>query len=316
MTTHDRSTSAGTPSHEMGLHPTSRAGVFGLLGLGAAILRYRFFVIAGAFPYLLGAAVAYNATAEMNWLLLALGLGGVVFVSLGIEGLNEYFDSRIGGDRVFAANRRAPLWWHLPLGVAGFGLSFILALYLVTLQGWPVLIFGLCGGAMALSYLVPPVYLSYRGLGETVIALGYGPGLVLGSFYLQTGRLSWQAALVSLVPGLMTFAVSLANEVPDYYGDRLVGKKNLVVRAGRRTCALLYGLVLALLFLLIAVGLILGVFPAALGLCLLLVPVAWWSARYGVAHCLEPLVYIRVVRTTILMFVAANTIAILGYVLQ
>ena len=84
------------------------------------------------------------------------------------------------------------------------------ALLMQALAGWRVLILAACGGAMALSYLMPPINLSYRGLGETVIAIAYGPGLTLGSFYLQTGRLGWMPILASAVPGLGMFAMALA----------------------------------------------------------------------------------------------------------
>ncbi|KKL99052.1 hypothetical protein LCGC14_1818310, partial [marine sediment metagenome] len=145
-----------------------------------------------------------------------------------------------GGDRVFSLSGRVRVWWHLPMGVGGFALALGIAVFLVTLRGWPVLAFAACGGAIALSYLMPPMSFSYRGLGETVIAIGYGPGLTLGGFYLQTGELSWSAALASTVPALAVFAMALANEVPDWHGDRLVGKRNLIVRIGRRRAAVLY----------------------------------------------------------------------------
>ncbi len=294
---------------------TARTGWTGLLASAAETVRYRFFLVAGAFPYVLGAAVAYSITNQINWLLLVVGLVGVALVSLGIEAMNEYLDSRIGGDRAFASTRRVRVWWHLPLGLASFALALAVAAFLASFRGWPVLLFALCGGVMALSYLMPPIALSYRGLGETVIAVAYGPGLTLGSFYLQTGRLSWRAALVSLVPAGAMFAMALANEVPDYFGDRLVGKRNLVVRAGPRKGVVLCGVVMAVWFALIAFGLLLGVFPLPLVLCFLLIPVAWQNVRYGLKYCQTPVLYVRVIRTMILIFMMGNTLAILGFVL-
>ena len=291
-----------------------RMGLSGLVSSAAKLVQHRFFIIAGAFPYALGAAVGYEVTGEMDWRLLLLGLIGVVFVSLGIEGMNEYFDSIKGGDRVFSSSRRIRIWWHLPLGIAGFTLALAVAAYLVTLRGWGVLVFALCGGGVAFSYLMPPINLSYRGLGETVIAIAYGPGLTLGSFYLQTGRVSWVPVLVSGVPGLAMFAVALANEVPDYYGDRLVGKRNLIVRLGPRNGVLLYGLVLIFWFGLILAGLLSGAFPLALGLCFVFVPLAFRNVRHGLKYCTSPVRCGSVISTTILVFVVANTVAIASYV--
>ena len=306
----------GTPSALPAIgeqhYPPTRPASEGLVACIAKTVRYRFFIIAGVFPYVLG----WAAAGEVNWLTGILGLTAVVLVGLGIEGMNECFDSRIGGDRVFASTRRTGAWWHLPLGLGSFAAASVLAVCLAVMQGWGVLVLALCGGAVALSYLMPPIRLSHRGLGEAAIAVGYGPGLTLGGFYLQTGQLSWHVAVLSLVPGLAVFATALANEVPDYYGDRLVGKMNLIVRLGRRKGVILCGAVMALWFGLIASLVILDVFPLALGLCLLLIPMAFRSVCYGLKNCETPRLYVRLIRTMILVFVIANTVAIMSYVFR
>ncbi|MBI4712836.1 MAG: UbiA family prenyltransferase [Planctomycetes bacterium] len=43
------------------------------------------------------------------------------------------------------------------------------------------------------------------------------------------------------------------NEIPDYYQDKLVGKRNICVRLGRKNVVKLYG-VLALVFYILLVG--------------------------------------------------------------
>ena len=306
-------------SNLIDLPETTDAAPTGLGGLflsAAKRIRYRFFLTAGIFPYALGAVVASRVTGEMNWSLLGLGLAGVIFLSFGIEGINEHFDSVRGGDRVFASPRRRRIWWHLPLGISGFALALAVALYLVSLRGWAVLALSLGGGALACSYLVPPLHFSYRGLGETVIAIGYGPGLTLGSSYLQAGRVTWSAVLASAVPGLGMFAMALANEIPDYYGDRLVGKRNLIVRVGPRRGVILYGLALAVWFAVMAGGVLLGGFPKALGLCFVLIPLAVMSVRCALKHSTSPASYARVIRTTILLFVVTNSLAIISYALE
>ena len=91
-----------------------------------------------------------------------------------------------------------------------------------------------CWAALAaIFYEAPPIRWSYRGLGEAVIALSYGPWMVLGSLYLHTRALSWGAFWASLVPGLLIMALAVVNAIPDFHQDRLVGKRNLVVRLGR-----------------------------------------------------------------------------------
>jgi hypothetical protein len=124
----------------------------------------------------------------------------------------------------------AVLW----LGIAAFAGALAVGIHLTVLRGWPILAFALLGGAAAIFYVAPPIRWAYRGLGELVIALSYGPWMVLGSLYLHTQRLSWQALAVSLVPGCLIMGLAVVNAIPDFHQDRLVGKRNLVVRLGRR----------------------------------------------------------------------------------
>ena len=100
--------------------------------------------------------------------------------------------------------------------------------------------FAVLGGMAAIFYEAPPIRWCYRGLGETVIALSYGPWMVLGSLYLHTRALSWHAFAASLVPGLLIMSLAVVNAIPDYHQDLLVGKRNLVVRLGRAGGVVLY----------------------------------------------------------------------------
>src|SRR5205814_4969255 len=110
-------------------------------------------------------------------------------------------------------------------------------------------------------YVRPPVRWVYRGLGETMIALSYGPWMTLGSLTLHTGRFSWGAFAASLVPGLLIGSLAIVNAIPDFYQDRLVGKRNLVVRFGRKNGVYLYLGASSLAIGVIAIGSVLGVFP-------------------------------------------------------
>ena len=98
----------------------------------------------------------------------------------------------------------------------------------------PFFAFALAGGIACVNILAPPIRWAYRGLGELVIALSYGPWMVLGSVYLYTRAVSWGALIASLVPGLLIMALAVVNAIPDFPpkkkknaaagGDRLVGK--------------------------------------------------------------------------------------------
>src|SRR4029450_12938579 len=111
------------------------------------------------------------------------------------------------------ASAAAIVW----LGIAAFAGALAVGVYLTVLRGWPILAFALLGGAAAIFYVAPPIRWAYRGLGELVIALSYGPWMVLGSLYLHTQRLSWQALAVSLVPGCLIMGLAVVNAIPDFH---------------------------------------------------------------------------------------------------
>ena len=204
---------------------------------------------------------------------------------IGVEAFNEYFDSRMGTDRVFNPDDVPPMsGWVLWLGIAAFAGALAVGIYLTYRGGWPILAFAVLGGLAAIFYVAPPIRWAYRGLGETVIALSYGPWMVLGSLYLHTGAVSWGALWASLVPGFLIMALAVVNAIPDYHQDRLVGKRNLVVRLGRRRGVWLYLALAAAGLAAAAAGVVAGVFPVACLAALLALPLLVSSARIGAAH--------------------------------
>ena len=220
----------------------------------ASVVRYRFFLYAGLLPYLLGAAWAYGVEKTFRPGVFWLGLLGIFLSVVGVESFNEYFDAKMGTDRVFnpSDDEHIPEWMFW-VGVAAFAAAASIGFALAWDGGWPIVLYTLLGGAAAVWYVGPPVRWVYRGLGEAVIGLSYGPWMTLGSVHLHTHRFSWGALGASLVPGLLIMSLAVVNNIPDFHQDRLVGKRNLVVRLGRKNGRYLY-LALALAGLLIPVA--------------------------------------------------------------
>jgi 1,4-dihydroxy-2-naphthoate octaprenyltransferase len=265
-----------------------------------SLVRYRFFLYAGLLPYLLGAAWAHAIAGRFDAAVFWSGLAGVALAVVGVEAFNEYFDAKMGTDRVFNPVDLPPVSVGVfRLGVVAFAGALAVGVYLTLRGGWPILAFALLGGAAAIFYEAPPLRWSYRGLGETVIALAYGPWMVLGSLYLQTGALSTGAFWASLVPGLLIMALAVVNAIPDFHQDRLVGKRNLVVRLGRRRAVWLY-LALAAAGLAIAVvGVASGVFPRACLAALLALPLLVISGRRALATFESPRQFVAAVRNLV-----------------
>jgi len=225
------------------------------------LIRYRFFLFAGLLPYFLGQAIAFNVQGELNWFHFCWGLTGIFLILVAVELFNEYFDAKEGGDRIFAQQQPEVPNWYFKAGISALGLAFIIGLYLTLQIGWPVLLFSFLGFLGAYFYIGPPIRWAYRGFGEIVIGLCYGPFMVLGSYYIQTQKVDFVPLFVSVISGLSVFCLAVLNEIPDYYQDMLVGKLNLVVRFGKQRAILLLKSGFAGVFALLVLGVVLKVIP-------------------------------------------------------
>jgi len=290
----------------------------GAAGVGAlraptgifSTIRYRFFLYAGLLPYLLGAAWAYGMEGTFNAKVFWLGFLGIFLSVVGVESFNEYFDARLGTDRVFNPSDEEDIpEWMLWLGIAAFTVAAGIGIYLAVGGGWPILLYTLLGGLAAVFYVGPPIRWVYRGLGETAIGLSYGPWMTLGSLQLHTHRFSWGALAASLVPGLLITGLAVVNEIPDFHQDRLVGKRNLVVRVGRQNGVRLYlgfagaGLCVALC------GAAAGLFPRAAVLAAAAgAPFLWASGRAAAKTWDTPRLFVPAVRSIVLCYVVTTTL--------
>lgn len=292
-----------TPPHQ---HDGAQRSPLRRLFLVLSLVRYRFFLYAGLLPYLLGAAWAWAVAGVFDAPLFWSGFGGVVLAVVGVEAFNEYFDDRMGTDRVFNPDDLPPMGdWVLWLGIAAFAGALAVGIYLTWRGGWPILAFAVLGGLAAIFYVAPPIRWAYRGLGETVIALSYGPWMVLGSLYLHTRELSWGALWASLVPGLLIMALAVVNAIPDYHQDRLVGKRNLVVRLGRERGVWLYVALATAGLLTAAAGVAAGVFPVACLAALLALPLLVSSARVARRTFESPRQFVPAIRSIVGCYLVA-----------
>jgi len=148
--------------------------------------------------------------------------------------INQGFNRFSGGSRVFA-NESLPVWVSPLLGYASLVGALLIGLhiYLTYQTGLWTLLLGGMGIFSGFFYSGKPFRWSYCGVGEILIGFCYGWLPIATGFYLFTGFFSQQVLLVSIPVSLSIFNVILVNEFPDEEADRVIGKKNLVVRFGK-----------------------------------------------------------------------------------
>jgi 1,4-dihydroxy-2-naphthoate octaprenyltransferase len=278
-----------------------------------SLIRYRFFLFAGLLPYLLGAAWAFSFSTRFDAALFWMGLGGVALSVIGVEAFNEYFDARMGTDRIFNPADVPPIaravFW---IGCAAFAAALAVGAYLAWRAGWPILVFAALGGAAAIFYEAPPIRWVYRGLGELMIGLAYGPWMVLGSVYLHTQALPPALALASLVPAGLIMALAVVNAIPDFHQDRLVGKRNLVQRVGRERAVHLYVGLATLGLAVVPAGVAARIFPAACLLALLAIPWVIASARHARRTSATPRQFLPAMRHMVIAYLVASGLLVAG----
>lgn len=279
------------------------------------LLRYRFLLFAGLLPYCLGAAVAHHEKSAFNPQLFLIGLIGIFFTLIGVEAFNEYFDWIQGTDRVFQLDPKPVTRKKFYVGTLAFAVALLFAVYLTLEAGIGIFLFAAAGFVAAAGYLGPPVKFTYRGLGEIVIAVAYGPAMVLGSYYLQTGGVDVSPLIASVIPALLLFLIAITNEVPDFIQDRLVGKRNLCVRLGPAKIVSLYQWLVVVFFAALAVMLVFKLLPYPAWIALLLVILAYRNCRIARVTFDTPIKFLPAIRGTITLYICVTIIVIISFIM-
>ncbi|MBI4233921.1 MAG: prenyltransferase [Chloroflexi bacterium] len=228
---------------------------------------------------LTGAAAAFYDQGRLHLPHLALAFIGASLAHISVDVLNDYFDFKSGID---LRTRRTPFSGGsgiLPAGqlhprsVYLFGLGCLLllipiGLYFLARYGWGILPLGLAG--MLLVYLYTTHITRVAGLCLLAPGVAFGPLMVLGTYFSQTGSYSWTAASASLVPGFLVSNLLLLNEFPDVEADRGV-RRHLPIVVGRERSALIYAAMLVATYACLVVFIAVGALPmtALLGLATL-----------------------------------------------
>jgi 1,4-dihydroxy-2-naphthoate octaprenyltransferase len=203
--------------------------------------------IASTVPMAVGAALAFGITGQFNWYWFLVSVAGVYAIEIGKNAANDLVDYMTGVDLLvtpekktpFSGGKRAIVDGNLTLREAAFitvaalGIGGMTGLYITFFREAALFWIGTSGLFFAAAYSLPPFKLAYRGLGELVVGVTFGPLIVCGTFVVQTGFLSIEPLLVSLPIGFLIANVLFINQYPDYEADSLGGKRNWVVRLGK-----------------------------------------------------------------------------------
>ena len=285
------------------------------------------FLTATAVPVLLGAAIAWS-DGHLDLPLFVLTLAGACCFHIAHNVINDYFDYRSGvdsanltptpfsgGSRVIQRGLMSPDAVR-NLAILFYAIGVAIGLVLVAARGVGVLAFGVLGFLTGFLYTAPRLQLAHRGLGEVMVALGFGPILVLGSYYVQTGQVSAEAFWASLPVALLIAAVLYINEIPDRLWDAKTGKRTLIVRLSPEAAIRGYAVIMLAAYGAIVVGVIAGLMPAATLIGLLTLPMTRSAYRTLRNNSNYPYRLIPANATTIFVHLLTGLALFAGYVVS
>jgi 1,4-dihydroxy-2-naphthoate polyprenyltransferase len=190
-------------------------------------------------PVLVGTALA-GSEDVFRALPFVAALIGSVFIQIGTNLSNDYSDARRGADtddrlgpvRVTAGGLMPPKRVLVGTYVA-FGIAVAAGLYLAAVAGWQLLVVGAASILAGVLYTGGPRPYGYEGLGEVFVFLFFGIVAVVGSYFVQTEELRWEAFALAVPVGLLAAAILVVNNIRDIETDRRAGKRTLAVKLGR-----------------------------------------------------------------------------------
>ena len=284
------------------------------------------FLTGSVTPVVLGSVVAWRATGAFHWGHFVLAALGAACLHFGANIANDYYDHHSGNDEVnvgfirpFSGGSRLiqegllPARQVLTASILFYAAALAIGVYLTLAVSWGIVILGLVGILGGFFYTAPPLKLAYRGLGEIFIGLNFGVLCVLGGFYVQTQRFSWEAFVISLPMCFLITAVLWINQFPDFEADREVGKTHWVVRLGRRKSVGIYAGLLAGTYVVIGVGMVSKLFPLTAALGLVTLPLAIKALITARAYYDEPGKLVPANASTILTHLATGLLLSVGY---
>lgn len=198
----------------------------------------------------LGAAratgAAFRADTAVGCLAVALLLQVAANLANDLSDFRRGADTaaRVGPTRVAAAGLATPRELEIAIAVV-LGVAALVGLALATVGGPAFLAVGAAAIVATLAYTGGPFPYGYRGLGEVFVFIFFGLVAVMGTAFLQAGRVELLHVLAAVPVGALITAILVVNNLRDVSTDGAVGKRTLAVILGDGFARAEYALCLA-----------------------------------------------------------------------
>jgi 1,4-dihydroxy-2-naphthoate octaprenyltransferase len=257
------------------------------------------------------------------WGYFILAMIGSILVHMTVNVVNDYYDyvdgidlntertPFSGGSGVLTSYLLKPkqAFWFAMICLL---MAMVIGFYFVMVRGWLLFPLLLVAGFSAYFY---NVYLSKWLIGELFAGLNFGPIIVLGSYFVQTGRYSWEPLVASLAPGILTSTLLFLNEFPDREADQKGGRRHLVITLGKRKASLFYVALIAASYLCIVIGVLTKMMPLLALIGLGTIGFGWKAAQGALKYYHDTHRLVPVLGMNVIMILGTQALLTTGYII-
>ncbi|MDO9334398.1 MAG: prenyltransferase [Dehalococcoidales bacterium] len=208
---------------------------------------------------------------------------GLVLAHISVNVFNDYFDFRSkldyktprtpfsGGSKAIVDGLitvKQALW----LAIGSLVIAAAVGIFFTLTQGWFLLPLLLVSVVIILIYTPFILRLGYP---EWAAGLGLGTLPILGAYFIQTGEYTITALIAAVPSGILVHNLLLLNEIPDAEADKTVKRRTLPIVAGKKNAAIVYSVLMLIMYLWIIGAVITHDMPAFTLLGLLTLPLAY-----------------------------------------
>lgn len=240
-------------------------------------------------PYIFAIILAAKGH-KIDLLLSFLGLIGIFLAHLSVNMLDDYFDWKKGAVATyknleaqglvpennkcfyFTQNLVSPLQVFI-VALLMAAIAFLIGVFIASKVGVSVILIALVTAALGFFYSASPIKLSYRGLGEPVIALIFGPLLMTGAYLTAGAHLDKFILLISSIMGIWVMNIGYVHALSDFDSDLKVGKKSFPgLFKTKDNAVFVLALLYVISYILLVFGVFAKIFPIASAATFLLIP--------------------------------------------
>ncbi len=248
------------------------------LSVWLRVIRVKF-LLASVIAVSLGVAITWRLHHTVDPFDVVLTFAGVMALHASVDLLNDYWDYKRGIDTITKRTKMSGGTGVLPEGLlkpssvyrAGIGfliLGFIIGLYFVFTHG---IIIAVILGFAILSIYFYSTKIVDSGLAEFFVSVK-GTMIVLGTFFIQSNQITFEAILAGIVVGVLSSLVLFIASFPDHDADKSKGRKTLVIAVGKKRATSIFWVFPLISYFIILSGIFLEIFPVLSLITILGVP--------------------------------------------